>query len=165
MVGLCLYAKKFMKKINNKLFKKVLSKFTTGITVISINYNDNKIGKTVNSFTTLSLKPPLVLFSLDNKSSSLIKFKKSKILGINILTNKQTNISINFAKKNAKWNDINYYKSKLGTPMIDNCIANIECINLKSFKEGDHIIFICKVLNAKYTDKLKPLLYFDSKYL
>ena len=165
MVRFCLYAKNFMKKINKKLFKKVLGKFSTGITVVSINSIDSKIGKTVNSFTALSLSPPLVLFSLDKKSSSLIKYKKSKLFGINILTNKQSNISINFAKKNAQWNNIPNFSSSLGTPFIKDCIANIECINLKSFKEGDHILFICKVLNASYSNDLKPLLYFDSKYL
>ena len=84
MARFCLYAKNFMKKINNKLFKKVLGKFATGITVVSINNKGDKIGKTVNSFTALSLSPPLVLFSLDKKSSSLIKYKKSKLFGINI---------------------------------------------------------------------------------
>ena len=165
MVRFCLYAKNFMKKINKKLFKKVLGKFSTGITVVSINSIDSKIGKTVNSFTALSLTPPLVLFSLDKKSSSLINYKKSKLFGINILSNKQAEISINFAKKNANWENIPHLTSKLGTPFIKNCVANIECINLKSFKEGDHILFICKVQNATYKNKIKPLLYFDSKYL
>jgi len=154
-----------MKKINNKLFKKVLGKFTTGITVVSINDKGNKIGKTVNSFTALSLSPPLVLFSLDKKSSSLINYKKSKLFGVNILNNKQDRISINFAKKDAKWENIPHMTSKLGTPFIKNCIAYLECENLKSFKEGDHILFICKVINASYKNKIKPLLYFDSKYL
>ena len=154
-----------MKKIHKKLFKKVLGKFTTGVTVVSINNKGNMIGKTVNSFTTLSLSPPLVLFSLDKKSSSLIKYKKSKLFGINILAKKQATISINFAKKNSKWESIPYFTSNLGTPLIQNCLGNIECINLKSFKEGDHILFICKVLNASFKEKIKPLLYFDSKYL
>ena len=160
-----LYAKNFMKKINNKLFKKVLGKFATGITVVSINNKGDKIGKTVNSFTALSLSPPLVLFSLDKKSSSLIKYKKSKLFGINILTKKQANISINFAKKNARWDNIPYFTSNLDTPFINNCVGNIECMNLKSFIEGDHVLFICKVLNASFKNKTKPLLYFDSQYL
>ena len=154
-----------MKKINKKLFKKVLGKFTTGITVVSINYKEKKIGKTVNSFTALSLSPPLVLFSLDKNSSSLDKYKKSKLLGINILTTKQSNISVNFAKKNSKWDNIPNYNSELGTPIISNCIGNLECKNLKSFQEGDHIIFICKVINASYNNNTNPLLYFDPKYL
>ena len=65
-----------MKKINKKLFKKVLSKFSTGITVVGINVKGINIAKTVNSFTTLSRSPPIVLFSLDIKASYLNKFKK-----------------------------------------------------------------------------------------
>ena len=65
-----------MKKINSISFKKAMGKFVTGVTVISINSNNIYVGKTVNSFISLSLNPPLVLFSLDKKSFSLTKFKK-----------------------------------------------------------------------------------------
>ena len=78
-----------MKKINSTLFKKSLSKFTTGVTIITINKDGVMLGKTVNSFAALSLKPPLVLFSLDKKSSSIEKYLKSKNIGINFLSNKQ----------------------------------------------------------------------------
>ena len=64
------------KKINNNNYKKAMSTFATGVTIISINDNDIFIGKTVNSFTSLSLNPPLVLFSLDKNSFSLKKFEK-----------------------------------------------------------------------------------------
>ena len=74
-----------MKKINSNLYKLAMSKFATGVTVVSINYNNNYIGKTVNSFSALSLDPPLVLFSLDKKSSSIQQYKNSKYFGINIL--------------------------------------------------------------------------------
>ena len=67
-----------MKKINSNLYKLAMSKFATGVTVVSINYNNNYIGKTVNSFSALSLDPPLVLFSLDKKSSSIQQYKNSK---------------------------------------------------------------------------------------
>ena len=93
-----------MKKINKKLFKKVLSKFSTGITVVGVNVEGINFGKTVNSFTTLSISPPFVLFSLDIKASYLNKFKKSKFLSINILGKNQTDISNIFAKKDPKWN-------------------------------------------------------------
>ena len=167
MDRLCLYAKNIMKKINQKYFKKVLGKFATGVTVISINNKEKFIGKTVNSFSALSLSPPLVLFSLDRKASSIIKFKNCEYLSINILNKKQINISKNFSEKNAPWNktDVSYYFSKNKTPIIKNCLANLECKKIKFLTEGDHIIFICKVINFTYNDNLKPLLYFNSKYI
>ena len=156
-----------MKKINKKIFKKVLSKFSTGVTVVGINVEGINIGKTVNSFSALSLSPPFVLFSLDRKASSIIKFKNCEYLSINILNKKQINISKNFAEKNAPWNktDVSYYFSKNKTPIIKNCLANLECKKIKFLIEGDHIIFICKVISFTYNDKLKPLLYFNSKYI
>ena len=60
-----------MKKINSSLFKSVMSKFPTGVAIITINNNNNYFGKTVNSFASVSLNPPLVLFSLEKQSSSL----------------------------------------------------------------------------------------------
>ena len=68
-----------MKKVNINNFKKTLSKFSTGITVVCVKKNKKIYGKTVNSFNSLSLKPPMVLFSLGNYSSSLNQFSNSKL--------------------------------------------------------------------------------------
>ena len=154
-----------MKNINTKLFKKVLSKFSTGITVIGVNIDGINIGKTVNSFSSISISPPLVLFSLDLKASSLNKFKKSKFFSINILGDSQNVISNIFAKKNPKWEKINYEFGEFKTPIIKNCLANLECKNIQLLIKGDHIVFICEVLNASFKDKIKPLVYFDSNYI
>ena len=154
-----------MKKINKKLFKKVLSKFSTGITVVGINVEGINFGKTVNSFSTLSISPPLVLFSLDIKASSLNKFKKSKFFSINILGKNQTNISKIFTKKYPKWGRVHCDLGKFKTPIINNCLANLECKKTQLLIKGDHIIFICEVLNASFKDKIKPLIYFDSNYI
>ena len=101
-----------MKKINSILFKKSLAKFTTGVTIITINKDGVMLGKTVNSFAALSLKPPLVLFSLDNKSSSIKKYLNAKNIGINLLSNKQKNISRYFSLKNSSWNNTEYILTK-----------------------------------------------------
>jgi len=154
-----------MKKIKNKTFKKVLSKFSTGITIVAINHNNIKTGKTVNSFSSLSLSPPLVLFSLAKNASSINKFKKSKFLSINILSKKQTNISKNFSKTNSNWKNIDFIISNLNVPLIKNCLGNLECKMIKLLNAGDHTIFICKVINVSFNDKLKPLIYFNSKYI
>jgi len=154
-----------MKQINKKIFKKVLSKFSTGITVVSINVEGTYIGKTVNSFSTLSISPPLVLFSLDIKASSINKFKKSKFLSINILGKNQSGISNIFAKKYPKWEKVNCGLGEFKTPIINNCLANLECKKTQLLIKGDHIVFICEVLKASFKDKIKPLIYFDSNYI
>jgi len=153
-----------MKKINKENFKKSLSTFATGITVIATKNNSILYGKTINSFSSLSLSPPLVLFSLDNKSSKLNIFKKSKTVSINILSKKQKLISNNFAKKNPDWKEIEYNILKNGNPIIKNCVSNLDCKIIDKIKKGDHLIFICKVLHALNNNKLKPLIYYNSKY-
>ena len=153
-----------MKKVNTKNFKKTLSKFSTGITVVCVKNNNSIYGKTVNSFNSLSLNPPMGLFSLGNYSSSINKFSKTKFLSINILSNKQKKLSDNFASTQPKLENINFIEGKNKTVIIPNCIANLECELTDKIKKGDHIIFICKILELQSDEKLKPLLYFNSKY-
>ena len=153
-----------MKKINKANFKNTLSKFSTGITVVATNKSSILYGKTINSFSSLSLSPPLVLFSLDIKSSKLNIFKNSIIISINILSKNQKSISYNFAKNNPNWDEIEYNILKNGNPIIKNCVSNLDCKIIEKIKKGDHIIFICKVLQVLNNNKLKPLIYFNSKY-
>lgn len=154
-----------MNKINTEIYKSSLNKFVTGVVVIGMNNGKEIIGKTVNSFSSLSLNPPLILFSLEKKSSSLSKFKKNKYLSINILSNKQKNISINFSKKNSKWSKNYLEYGFFKTPLIKNCLVSLECSLIKLISKGDHIIFICKVLNSKINSKSKPLIYYNSQYI
>ena len=153
-----------MKKVNVKNFKKTLSKFSTGITIVCVKNNNTIFGKTVNSFNSLSLNPPMVLFSLGNYSSSIKQFSKSRFLSINILSSKQKKLSDNFASSKPKLDSINFIEGKNKTAIIPNCIANLECELTDKIKKGDHIIFICKILELQSNDKLKPLVYFNSKY-
>ena len=153
-----------MKLLNAKFFKETLSKFATGVTVVATNKNSKLYGKTINSFSSLSLSPPLVLFSLDLKSSKLKIFSESKIISINVLSDKQKKISDNFAKKNPSWNNIDYYVLKNGNPIINNCVSNLDCKVIEKIRKGDHLIFICKVIRAT-NNKFKPLIYFNSSYL
>lgn len=158
------HAKKYMKRINKENFKKTLSKFATGITVVTTSKNLNLYGKTINSFSSLSLSPSLVLFSLDIKSSKLNIFKNSKTIAINVLSRNQKKISENFAKNNPNWDGIEYSKLKNGNPIIKNCISNLDCKITSKIKKGDHLIFICRVIKVSNDDKLKPLIYFNSNY-
>ena len=153
-----------MKKVNTENFKKTLSKFSTGITVVCVRNNNSIYGKTVNSFNSLSLNPPMVLFSLGRYSSSINQFSKTKFLSINILSNKQKKLSDNFASSTPKLKNINFIEGKYKTVIIPNCIGNLECEQTDKIQKGDHIIFICKVLEIQFDDKLKPLTYFNSKY-
>ena len=153
-----------MKKVNIKNFKKTLSKFSTGITVVCVKKNNIIYGKTINSFNSLSLDPPMVLFSIGNYSSSIKQFSQTKFLSINILSKKQKKLSENFASKSPKLDNINFIMGNNKTVILPGCIANLECELTDKIKKGDHIIFVCKILELQSNDKLKPLVYFNSKY-
>ena len=154
-----------MKKNNSNLFKLALSKFATGLTIISINADKEFVGKTVNSFASLSLNPPLVLFSLDKKSASLQLYKKANYIGINILSNKQKDLSEYFANNKPKWDNIKFFLTRNNIPMIKNSVANIDCEKVKMISQGDHLIFICKVNEIKINKNKEPLIYLNSKYI
>ena len=153
-----------MKKTNLNNFKKTLSKFTTGVTVVCVKKNNIIHGKTVNSFNSLSLNPPLILFSLGNYSSSIKVFLESTFLSVNILAKKQKNISNHFSQKKPSSNKIEFFDGINNSAFINGCVANLGCKLINKIKKGDHIIFICEVIDVKYNDKLKPLIYFNSKY-
>jgi flavin reductase (DIM6/NTAB) family NADH-FMN oxidoreductase RutF len=154
-----------MNKINSNLFKLAMSKYATGVTIITIDSKEKYFGKTVNSFASLSLKPPLILFSLDKKSSSLNIFKKSSFFGINILSKNQKKLSNYFSMKNPLWKNTPFTLSKNNVPLVNNCVANIDCKKIKLINQGDHIIFICKINTVKINEKKKPLIYLNSKYI
>jgi len=154
-----------MKKINLNLFKSSVNKFATGVTVVTINKKNEHVGKTVNSFASLSLSPPLVLFSLDKKSTSLIDYINSDFIGINILSKKQKHISNYFSIQNPDWGKTKKFLTKNKTPMIQDCVVNFDCRNFKTISEGDHIIFICKIIEVEIDKNQKPLIYLDSKYI
>ena len=154
-----------MKKNKLNLFKLALSKFATGLTVISINADKKFVGKTVNSFASLSLNPPLVLFSLDKKSASLQLYKKANYIGIHILSNKQKDLSEYFANNKPEWGNVKYFLTNNDIPMIKNSVVNIDCEKIKTINQGDHLIFICKVNEIKIDKNKKPLIYLNSKYI
>ena len=106
----------------------------------------------------------MVLFSLGNYSSSIKQFSNTKFLSINILSSKQKKLSDNFALSEPNLEDIKFIEGKNKTVIIPNCIAYLECELIEKIKKGDHIIFICKILELQSNDKLKPLVYFNSKY-
>ena len=141
-------------------YKKVLSKYATGITVVTKkNKNSLITGITVNSFVSISLKPPYISWSLDKTASSYKKFNNLKFFNIYILSEKQTNVSNYFSSKNeTKKNSI------IMKNLLKHNLAELNCKTIKKINIGDHLFFVAKVLNFKLKNEKKPLIYFASKY-
>lgn len=155
------------KKFVNNIFSKI------NILKSSISQNDAKVnysdlyGLTINSFSSLSLTPALIQFSIDNKSSNLKFFKKNNFFSLNILSKSQLNLSNAFASKNnnKKFEIEDFKISQFGNPIFTNSIAYIECFRHKIIKAGDHHIIIGKIIDFSQLSNQDPLLYYKGQYI
>jgi flavin reductase (DIM6/NTAB) family NADH-FMN oxidoreductase RutF len=142
-----------------------MGNFATGITVVSTRDKEGKpYGLTVNSFTSVSLNPILVLVCLDLRLSGLQLFKDAQHFGVSILSEHQEDISRMFAKKDAERPPAIYFEGNLGVPLIKNSLAVMECKTIQIYEGGDHLIFLGEVDNAELLQPDHPLLYFRGKY-
>ena len=146
-------------------FRQVMGNLATGITVVTTrDANGKPYGLTVNSFTSVSLNPTLVLVCLDNKLSGLQFFKDSKHFGVSILSEHQEDHSRMFAKKDSDRPPNIYFEGQLGMPLLRNSMAIMECEVIAKHPAGDHTIFVGQVEHAEVLEAANPLLYFRGKY-
>lgn len=158
----------FSANFSDSDFKECLSHYSTGITVVTTRLEDSSMhGITVNSFTSVSLKPPLVLFCINKTSSSASAFLQSPGFAITILDHSQHRIANQFASsKGDKWQDINYVFGATGSPIILPNLSFMECEKFTDYEAGDHHIIIGKVihLDVAKSEKKNPLIYFRGAY-
>ena len=146
--------------MNISTYKIVLSKYATGITIVTKkNKNDFITGITVNSFVSISLKPAYISWSLDKTTSSFKKFNNLKFFNIYILSSKQTNVSNYFSSKN----EIKK-KSVIVRNLFKYNLAELNCKTIKKINIGDHLFFVAKVFKFNLKKEKKPLVYFASSY-
>ena len=142
-----------------------MGNFATGITVVTTRDNSGQPrGLTVNSFTSVSLDPILVLVCFDKRLSSLDAFQQSKRFGVSFLSEHQEEVSRLFAQKNSERPASLYFEGKLGMPLLKNSLAVMECDTVEVFPGGDHWIFLGEVKHAEVLQPDHPLLYFRGKY-
>ncbi len=148
--------------------KSVASAFASGITVVTTQ-TENKIihGMTASSFLSVSFTPPLVLFSVFEKSNLFSILHENLKLGISILSADQQNISDHFSGQlklsNSKENTI--FDHKEGIPIIKNCLAWYTVKVNKIIPAGDHNLVLCEIIDLNRNKIKKPLLYFSQNYL
>ena len=145
--------------------RRAFGKFATGVAIVTTTDRDNNpIGLTINSFSSVSLEPPLVLWSLINKSQSLDIFRNSSHFAINILANGQQEISETFARPSEdRFADIDWFRGIAGLPVIRDTIATFECRRTMTIEVGDHVVFFGAVEECEQCD-LEPLVFFSGQY-
>lgn len=144
-----------------------MGRFATGVTVVTLlDDRDVPQGFTVNSLTSVSLVPPLVLVCVDHSANILRCFSKNYAFTVNILSEEQEEISSQFASKaEDKFAGIAYEAGKLGPPRIQGCLGYLECRITNQYPGGDHVIFIGEVeVTELGPEGGKPLLFYAGKY-
>jgi flavin reductase (DIM6/NTAB) family NADH-FMN oxidoreductase RutF len=153
---------------NSQRFRRTLSKFVTGVVIATTCESDGKrVGLTVNSFTSLSLDPPLILFNVGKNASSIAAWRKAEYFAVNILNESQETISNRFARSNVdKWESVTSSTGQIGVPTITNALAVLECKAYARYSGGDHEIIVGHVvaLREHPTKSKGPLVFFDGGY-
>lgn len=151
-----------------KELRNALGCFPTGVAVITtIDAQGQPLAMTVNSFSSVSLEPALVLWSLRNNSSSVDDFLQSAGFAVNVLSDGQDGISGHFATSGngRKFEGIAHTRGPLGMPLIEGCLARFECSNFARHPAGDHMIFIGKVEAFDYGHADEPLVFHRGSYM
>jgi flavin reductase (DIM6/NTAB) family NADH-FMN oxidoreductase RutF len=150
---------------SERQFRLACGRYSTGIAVATvIDQQGDPHGITVNSFTSVSLAPPLVLICLDHKARILEHFRAGAHFGINVLNEFQREISDHFASsKRDRFNGIDWRPGGTGVPLLPRGLAFLECKLRNRVPAGDHDIVIGEVVSAQ-VEEGRPLIYYASGY-
>jgi flavin reductase (DIM6/NTAB) family NADH-FMN oxidoreductase RutF len=135
--------------------------FATGVTIVTARGPGGElVGMTANSFNSVSLDPPLVLWSLAHKASSLQAFAAATHYAINVLAVEQRALAERFATRGIdRWAGVAYRGGTHGVPVLEGAAAVFECANRSQYAEGDHTIFVGQVERCSHSLGASPLLY------
>lgn len=153
-------------EFDTRHFRAALSQFATGVTVITTrDENGGFFGLTASSFNSVSLTPPLVLWSLGGQSRGLPLFSGNSHYVINVLAADQAALAERFASRmDDRFNGVDYELSQTGLPILRGVSAWFECHNRSRYPEGDHVIFVGEVERCAFESKL-PLVYHGSRFV
>lgn len=149
----------------SRRFRDALGMFATGITVVTSRTPAGEpIGLTVNSFNSVSLDPPLIVWSLSNDLPNRSLFEACEYYAINVLAEDQADLSQRFAgRMGDKFAGLEIEHGPDGVPLLKGCCARFVCRNTVRHAGGDHVVFISEVVNFD-RDERAPLLYFSGSY-
>lgn len=155
--------------LNSADFRKAMGCFATGVTIITLDLDDEIHGMTANAFASVSLDPMLVLVCVDHSTRTHAHMHAKKRFGVNVLCENQRAISEYYARperthQNAEAEaGASFDRTKHGTPMLHGSLAYLECRLHSAQQAGDHTIFIAEVEDVVVRDG-DPLLFFRGKY-
>ncbi|WP_210240200.1 flavin reductase family protein [Amaricoccus solimangrovi] len=147
-----------MQAFSPRDLRDALGRFVTGVTVVTTRAEAGPLGMTVNSFASVSLDPPLVLWSPARRSSRFPAFEAAPYFAIHVLSAGQRDLAERFARPGAAFPDIPHETGMGGTPLLDGAVARFECRHAAGHDGGDHLIVVGEVLRLVTAD-LPPLVF------
>jgi 3-hydroxy-9,10-secoandrosta-1,3,5(10)-triene-9,17-dione monooxygenase reductase component len=153
--------------INANQFRHALGHFATGITIVTTQDSQQQpVGITASSFNSVSLSPPLVLWSVAKSAYSYSCFAEAEHFAVHVLGADQTALSDRFARASSdKFGNLELGQGVSGVPLLPGCLAQFECMTEHRYDGGDHMIIVGRVLNMTLSPSpSEPLLFFRGRY-
>jgi flavin reductase (DIM6/NTAB) family NADH-FMN oxidoreductase RutF len=151
-----------------RAFRNALGSFPTGVAIITTTGPDGQpIGLTCNSFSSVSLDPPLVSWGLRLSSKNLDTFRQAGAFAINILAEDQKDLSARFASGSIvdKFEGVKHSRGHRGLPLIDDCVASFECDKFAEHMAGDHVLFLGQVVQFDHGRQEDSLVFYKGAYM
>ncbi|MGH8444429.1 MAG: flavin reductase family protein, partial [Solimonas sp.] len=151
--------------LDPRAFRNALGSFTTGVTIITTRDADGlPVGITANSFNSVSLDPPMVLWSLAKSARSLPAFAQGQHWAVHILSAQQEELSNRFARSGAdKFAGLDCDEGHGGVPLLRGCTTRLQCRSAFQYEGGDHLIFVGEVLAFDHSER-PPLVFQAGRY-
>ena len=152
-------------EIDAATFRTVMGHFATGVTVITAVDDGEPVGMAANSFTSVSLDPPLVLFCAAYSSSTWPRIQKAASFCVNILADDQEHICRLMAQKGVdRFAQIGWRSGPSGSPILEGTLAHIDCVTVAEHDAGDHLIVVGRVLELAVSREAEPLCFYRGGY-
>lgn len=142
-------------ELDLRAFRETLGCFATGVAIATTASRDRRpVGLTISSFNSVSMAPPLILWSLSLNSPSLSAFRDHDHFSVNILSAEQADLARHFATpQDNKFESVNWNWGPTGTPVLEECSAVMQCRSYRRYEGGDHEIFLGEVIGLNMTGR------------
>ncbi|MEO9132521.1 MAG: flavin reductase family protein [Sphingomonas sp.] len=154
-----------MSNFDPREFRNALGRFATGVTVVTTVDDAGKYyGVTANSYNSVSLDPPLILWSLATRAGSFPAFERAEAFAVHVLGSAQEDLAMRFATRSEdKFAGLDTIEGYRGVPLLTHCAAHFECVTEERFQGGDHLIFLGRVVRFEQCDH-DPLIFHQGRF-
>ncbi|MED3562520.1 flavin reductase family protein [Bacillus xiapuensis] len=150
--------------VEKEKFRHVIGHFASGVSIITVNHQEVDFGITASAVSSLSLEPPMLLVCVNKSTGTCHAITEEGSFTVNILAENQEELALQFARANTdKFNSVSFNYGKLGNPVLENTLAQLECRVVEEVAGGTHSVFLAEVVKAHSVEG-DPLVYFRGKF-